>query len=133
MAKSVQSSETSDQPDWDGGPIFHIARPGELAEAQQSGVLVHLSLGSEGFIHCSFASQILRTVAKHFDEPKGLLLLEVDCARLEPVVVVEDSYGSGMAFPHIYGPLDLQAVVTVHELQVDPRGLPRLPQSLKHL
>jgi uncharacterized protein (DUF952 family) len=40
-------------------------------------------------------------------------LLHIDEDRLTSPVVVEDLVGSGEPFPHIYGPIDLAAVVTV--------------------
>ena len=41
------------------------------------------------------------------------MLLQIDEDLLTSPVVVEDLVGSGEPFPHIYGPIDLAAVVSV--------------------
>jgi uncharacterized protein (DUF952 family) len=70
------------------------------------------SLEAEGFIHCSTKVQVL-DVAKHwFPGRDDLLLLKIDPARLSAQVLYEDG-GNGMLFPHVYGPIEKQAVVAV--------------------
>jgi uncharacterized protein (DUF952 family) len=78
------------------------------------------SLRSEGFVHCSFAEQVLGSAAKHFAGISDLLVVELDPARLGGPVRVEDSYGTGTAFPHVYGPIPLTAVLGVRPF--DPAG-----------
>jgi uncharacterized protein (DUF952 family) len=51
-------------------------------------------------------------VGKHFSGVSGLLALELDPSALGAVELVdEDSYGSGQAFPHAYGPIPASAVL----------------------
>lgn len=80
------------------------------------------SLETEGFIHCSFKDQLAGTAAKHYEGQTGLLILEIDESLLSAELVIEDSYGSGAEFPHVYGPIESEAVRRVIELLVDTNG-----------
>ena len=72
----------------------------------------------DGFIHLSAASQVAGTLAKHFSGQADLLLLKVDGERLGPALKWEESRG-GDLFPHLYGPLPLDAIVGVDPLELD--------------
>lgn len=73
---------------------------------------------ADGFVHFSTAAQVRETAARHFAGQDGLLLVAVDAARLGPALRYEPSRG-GDLFPHLYGPLALDAVLWAKEL---PRG-----------
>ena len=92
--------------------VFHIIDTAAWRHAQDAGEVRPPSLSDEGFVHCSFADQVAGTLARHFDGVQGLLVLEFDPAALSSVRV-EDSHGSGQAFPHVYGPLPVTAVIGV--------------------
>ncbi|MDQ4100256.1 MAG: DUF952 domain-containing protein [Chloroflexota bacterium] len=75
-----------------------------------------------GFIHCSFRDQVERigsflyaTVA----EP--IIVLEIDPRRLSVPVRVENLEGGSELFPHIYGPLVIDAVVATLPATIDGR------------
>ena len=97
--------------DLDPDALYHLATDAEWAEQQAAGTIAPASLGSEGFVHCSWGRQVAGTVGKHFAGVTGLLALELDPAALGVELVEEDSYGSGQAFPHAYGPIPAAAVV----------------------
>ena len=66
------------------------------------------------------------------------MLLEVDPARCSAPVRWEpgrrDGRTEGVAgpwFPHVYGPIDLDAVLAVHDFPPEPDGTFRLPASLR--
>lgn len=72
------------------------------------------SLRIEGFVHCSWGHQVSGTVVKHFADEPGVLALRIDPRRLGDLELIEeDSYGSGQEFPHLYGPLPVDAIVEV--------------------
>jgi uncharacterized protein (DUF952 family) len=73
------------------------------------------SLASEGFIHCSFADQVARSANRFYAGAEDLLVLHIDPARLTSPLREETS-GSGEVFPHIYGPINRDAVVTAEAL-----------------
>ena len=86
--------------------LYHLASATEWADYQVRGTIDPASIAAEGFVHCSYGRQVAGTVAKHFGDATDLLALEIDPAKLGDVELVdEDSYGSGQAFPHVYGPI----------------------------
>jgi uncharacterized protein (DUF952 family) len=92
--------------------LFHIAT---LAEWDAAGAdYAPAAFAREGFVHCSYGSQVAATLARHYAGRDDLVLLEIDPARLGAPVVVEPSPTSGERFPHIYGRIDRGAVVAVH-------------------
>ncbi|RYD49869.1 MAG: DUF952 domain-containing protein [Sphingomonadales bacterium] len=80
----------------------------------------------DGYIHLSTAAQIQETLDKHFAGQTGLWLAAVDLEALGDAVKWEESRG-GQLFPHIYGPLPLDAVTACSELHYEPNGALRLP------
>lgn len=81
---------------------------------------------ADGYIHLSTAAQAQETLEKHFSEQTGLWLAAVDLAALGETVRWEPSRG-GQLFPHIYGPLPLDAVTAYSEVAHEPDGSLRLP------
>ena len=99
--------------------IFHIAFADQWEAAQQAGSYRWSTRGKSlddgvTFIHCSHADQVA-TVTNSFyaDVTEPLRLLVIDVERLVSALCDEDLDGIGMSFPHIYGPLNLDAVVDV--------------------
>jgi uncharacterized protein (DUF952 family) len=106
--------------------IFHIALAADWEHALAAGEYTVSTLGrtlaEEGFVHMSYADQWPGVLAAFYrDVPGPLVLLEVDPDRVGARVVVEPPPGAPgtEAFPHVYGPLPVAAVVAVHP---DPRG-----------
>ncbi len=111
--------------------ILHIARREEWEAAHASGDYRADTLMTEGFIHCSTPAQVLGPANEMFRGQAGLLLLVIDPARLAAELVYEDCYETGQAFPHIYGPLNLDAVVRAVPFPPNGDGrfsLPRLDE-----
>lgn len=106
--------------------IFHLALASDWAAAQDAGAYTTSTRGrtlpEEGFIHCSRGDQ-WPTVRERFyaDVAEPLLLLQIDTDRLDvPVVVEPGEPGSSETFPHVYGPIPLDAVVKA--MPVPARG-----------
>ena len=93
-------------------------------------MLLDPSLETEGFIHCSYEDQVLVPANALFAGQSDLLLLVIDPKRLTSDLVVEDSYASGTAFPHIYGPIDLDAVIDSIPFPCNSEGLFHLPGEI---
>jgi uncharacterized protein (DUF952 family) len=70
------------------------------------------SLGTEGFIHCSFPEQIEGVIDRYYRGAKNLAILEIDTTKLRSKLVVEPSTG-GEDYPHIYGPMNRDAIVRI--------------------
>jgi uncharacterized protein (DUF952 family) len=93
--------------------LFHIAS----RTAWESKPYEPFSLAEEGFIHFSTADQYLRVADARFKGVEDLVLLVVDENRTGPWKY-EDSDSTGELFPHLYGPLDPDAVVEVRDFEV---------------
>jgi uncharacterized protein (DUF952 family) len=79
----------------------------------QDQLYIQPSLASEGFIHCTAEPALLMWVANYFfkAEPGAFVLLCIDEAAVSAEVKWEAA--GDQIFPHIYGPLNLDAVVRV--------------------
>lgn len=111
--------------------ILHIISRAEWDEARAQGSYTGNTLATEGFIHCSTPSQVLGPANQFYRGRDGLLLLVIDPDRLASRLVYEDLYNHGGAFPHIYGPLNLDAVVDVVDFPPNPDGSFSLPDALQ--
>ena len=80
----------------------------------------------DGYIHMSTAAQLTETVDKHFAGQDDLHVAAVDLVVLEGAVKWEESRG-GQLFPHLYGPLPLNAVIAYGPLERDSKGMVKLP------
>ncbi|WP_066717034.1 DUF952 domain-containing protein [Sphingomonas pituitosa] len=80
----------------------------------------------DGYIHLSTSEQVRETLEKHFAGQTGLWLAAVDLSALADTVRWDPSRG-GQLFPHIYGPLPLDAVTAYSEVHYEPDGSLRLP------
>ena len=104
-----------------GSPIFHITTQAAWQNAQSSGSLAPVSLTEAGFIHCSRSEQLLLVANSMFRGASGLVLLEIDPKLVHPELrweAVDNSF-----FPHIYGPLNTDAVRGVQPLVMDEDGI----------
>ena len=99
--------------------IYHVCSGEAWTGAKEQGRYVHASLGEEGFIHCSTEDQVAGVLSRYFRGQKNLLRLEIDPGKLDPELKWEASPSLGEAFPHIYGPINIDAVVGVTQLE-DP-------------
>jgi len=107
--------------------ILHIAHRDDWEAALAAGEYRAGSLATEGFIHCSTPEQVLIPANERYQGQRGLLLLVIDPNRLATNLVYEDCYETGMTFPHIYGPLNLDAVLRVVPFPPGPDGRFSLP------
>ena len=82
----------------------------------------------DGFIHFSTAHQVAETVARHFSGQDDLLLVEVDAGRFGEALRWEASRG-GDLFPHLYGDMPLDTVLSVAELPLGADGTHVFPST----
>lgn len=95
------------------GSIFHICKPFEWIERTKDGFYFHPSLSQEGFIHFSRHEQLEATIERFFSGEKKLLILEVDTFQLVHPLKYELAESLNEHFPHLYGPLNIDAVMHV--------------------
>jgi uncharacterized protein (DUF952 family) len=107
-------------------PILHITERPLWEAARASGTYAMSTRGrtlaEEGFIHCSTRGQLPPVAAflyGSYTGPDELVVLVVDPARLRVPLVYEAMEPGGEEFPHVYGPIPVDAVV-----DVEPWGVP---------
>ena len=117
--------------------IFHITSSLEWQAAQARGDYRTPSLETEGFIHMSTSKQVVHVANAFYRGQGGLVLLVVEETRISSQVKWEApasplAPGSSQddKFPHVYGPLNLDAVVDVLDFNPDVNGNFQLPVSL---
>lgn len=101
--------------------IYHIVDKKAWKDNARSGAYKPDSVDTEGFIHCSTASQLLETANRFFKGKSGLLLVLISTGQVRSEIKYEQSADHGI-FPHIYGPLNLDAVLDTISLIPEPDG-----------
>jgi len=111
--------------------IFHITSRQEWNRAEAEGVYRSKTFPTEGFIHCSTSEQVLQVANIRFHGQKGLVLLVIDSDRVTADIRYENLEGGVQMFPHIYGELNINAVVRILEFEPGADGHFNLPSDLK--
>ena len=110
--------------------VYKVMLDTDLIQMQRDGVFRGSPADiADGYIHLSRGSQLVATVGKHFSGVEDLMLAAVDLSRLGDTVCWEPSRG-GQLFPHIYGLLPADAVVSVAKLERTPDGAIKTMSSL---
>ena len=100
--------------------IYHITTSAAWEASRALGAYEGDSLNSEGFIHCSTVRQVASVANAIFRGVEGLVVLHIEESRLASPLKYENLEGGGDLFPHLYGPIDADAVVRVTPLAAGP-------------
>jgi uncharacterized protein (DUF952 family) len=118
--------------------IYHITSRVDWEAAIKSGDYRPASLESEGFIHCSTDVQAAPVANAFYNGQAGLVLLVIETEKLsaplrweapahpDPAKASAELRGD---FPHIYGALNLDAVVEVRDFSPNENGIFTFPNS----
>lgn len=107
--------------------LLHVATESDWAAAQAAGSYDRStygrSLAEVGFVHCCATWPQLDGVLARFyaDVREPLIVLVIDSDRLTSRWQLEDVPGAAEPFPHVYGPIDLSAVVEIEPLPTTRR------------
>ncbi len=93
--------------------IYHITTAAAWNAAKAKGYYEHPSLKEEGFIHCSQDHQVAGVLERYFAGQAGLVKLVIDTDKLTSKYVFDWSPSTQDTFPHIYGPLNADAVIDI--------------------
>jgi len=119
--------------------IYHITTRVAAHLASQSGEYRAESLASEGFIHCSQIFQVLDVANAFYIAQTGLVILVIETSLLKAPLKYEapvhprplaSAPATGDRFPHIYGPLNFDAVENVIDFPANADGRFDLPANL---
>jgi glutathione S-transferase len=111
--------------------IYHIAEAADWEQARRAGQYTTsargVTLAEEGFIHASQAAQVARVANAYFQGAPELVLLIIDTERVGPEIRYELVPGQDLPYPHIYGPLNPDAVLETRPFAPGPDGLFTFP------
>ncbi len=91
--------------------IYHVTTAGEWSAAKHRGYYEHPSLKEEGFIHCSQEQQVAGVLERYFAGKTDLVKLVIDTDKLTSKYVFDWSPSTQDTFPHVYGPINTEAVI----------------------
>lgn len=96
--------------------IYHITTQPEWSAAKTKGLYSAPSLEAEGFIHCSDGKQVNGVLERYFQGKYDLLKLVIDTEKLGAELKYEWAESVDESFPHVYGPINLDAIVQVQTI-----------------
>ncbi len=111
------------------GITYHMV-PREYYEAQPADrdyLPEPMAAGREAFIHCTDGAANVAATGNRFytADPRDFIILVLDLDKLRSPVRYEDP---GRIFPHIYGPLNRDAIIKIIPFPRDPAGRFLLPE-----
>lgn len=93
--------------------IYHFTTLQQWELAQDIGFYEPEGFAEEGFIHCATEAQTEGVLQRYFAQHQNLVKLVIDTHRLTQKLQYDKSETVGEEFPHIYGQLNIEAVVQV--------------------
>ena len=109
--------------------IYHISYRSHWNFAKLRDEYKADSLQSNGFIHCCEKKQLIDLANTLYAGEKDLLILVIDSNLLSAELRYE-AQETGGNYPHIYGPLNLDAVIQVLNFRQNAEGKYVLPNQL---
>lgn len=91
--------------------IFHLVPEKEWKASKSDSMYIPKSLETSGFIHCSTGTQIQNTANRLFKGERRMLLLVINSALVDAEIKYEVDDETGEKYPHIYGPLNPDAII----------------------
>jgi len=114
-------------------PIYHIAFAADWAHARDTGEYRISTRGAtledQGYIHASQAHQVAVVANAVYRDARDLIILTIDPALLRAELRYEQLPDADDPFPHIYGPLNTDAVVRTEPIEQGPDGSFSFPAS----
>jgi uncharacterized protein (DUF952 family) len=96
--------------------IYHITTKTAWQQAQAEGSYSAPSLATEGFIHNCTQAQVAGVLERYYKGLPDLLLLHIEESRLTSALKYELAPSVNDFFPHIFGPINTDAVVNTEDI-----------------
>jgi uncharacterized protein (DUF952 family) len=113
--------------------IYHIASRPDWEQAKRDGQYTTstrgVSLAEQGFIHASTATQVPGVAGAVYRDAPDLVLLVIEAERVGSPIRYEAPPGEDQRYPHIYGPLNPDAVVEIRPFPLSARNTPPEPPA----
>lgn len=113
--------------------IFHIVPKAEWEQSKKDGSYSPISLSNEGFVHCSRTDQLIKVANSFYKGQPNLIIIRIEVEKLSAEVKTEpplEAPNSGVLFPHIYGPVNIDSVDKEIEFPCLDDGTFELPSEL---
>jgi len=95
--------------------IYHITTADWWAQPKNQTLYKSPTFAEEGFIHCSTADQVAPVLQRYYAGQRNLLLLHIQPDKLTAELKYEPSTHDEL-YPHVYGPINREAIVQVERL-----------------
>ncbi|CAN5774303.1 hypothetical protein BH23CHL5_BH23CHL5_06190 [soil metagenome] len=104
-----------------GHRTYHLTTLDEWTYQHRQPMYRAATLDGEGFIHCTDLIDELIAVGNRYyrDDLRTYVALQIDCDRVSAPIVYDDPTS---IFPHVYGPMDIEAVIRVFRVERDSAG-----------
>lgn len=100
--------------------IVHLCPRQDWQSARENGEYRAESLDQVGFIHCSRPDQVVEVANRFYRGQSDLVLLWIEPQKVQAGIRWEAADGD--TFPHIYGPLNIDAVYAVNDFPAAEDG-----------
>lgn len=104
--------------------IYMLIAAADYEAAVPSGLYRPATYDVDKFVHASPPEQLTRLANKYYLDKKDVRLLHIDPSLVKAEIRWEPATGG--LYPHIYGPLNLDAVVRVTRVFTDSDGKIRI-------
>ncbi|RMG87829.1 MAG: DUF952 domain-containing protein [Bacteroidetes bacterium] len=113
--------------------VLRFTPRAQWERALKDGFYVAEDFDKDGFIHCSTPEQVLRTANKYAPGKQDLVLLVIEVAKVQAPLVFESRKKGAELFPHIYGNLNLDAVIAARDFPPNADGTFSFPAEVQFL
>ena len=93
--------------------IYHITDEESWLLAVENKYYLPVAFEKEGFIHTSYLKQVDGVLERYYKNKPGLLLLHIDESKVIAEIKYEIAPSINEIFPHIYGKLNIDAVIKI--------------------
>lgn len=103
--------------------IFHIVTENEWNNFNQSQYYEGKTLKTDGFLHCCTFDQILHVANNNLkDINEKMLVICINTEYLSNELKWEQNPKNNMTFPHLYGPINSDAIISTVSLDKNSKG-----------
>ncbi len=103
--------------------IFHITNRNNLKKFNQTKLYTNETLKTDGFLHCCTFDQIPNVANNNLQNTdEKLIVVCINTEYLSSKLMWEKGFKNGMVSPHIYGPINSNAIISTEKLEKNKSG-----------
>lgn len=102
--------------------IYHIISKEKWNQLKNKSYYSPNSLSREGYIHCSYAEQLLKVAQTFYKGQRNLVVLCINESKISNLLKSEDLFNLKENYPHVYGELPVSCIEKIVELLIDSNG-----------